>query len=80
MSMLASSASDAFNLVKSWFSQNVGDVGITIIVCLLAMTALLLFRNLIKAAVGKTKIVIKWGQLFLLIITVVLIVILCLMY
>ena len=77
---LLSSFTDAIDVMRKWFNVNIGDVGITIAVCILAVCALLLFWNLCKAAIGKTKIVIKWGQLILLIIVICVLVYLCLMY
>ena len=70
----------AFETIKKWFGIKVGNVGITILICMLSMTALLIFWNLCKAAIGKSKIVVKWGQLVTLIVLVFLIVWLCLMY
>ena len=70
MTRLLSAISDAFAVMRDFFNRSIGTAGITIIVCILAVCALLLFWSLCKAAIGKNKLVIKWGQLILFIIIV----------
>ncbi len=71
---------EAWQMMSDFFNQNIGTAGITIVVCLLAVVALCLFWSLIKPAIGKNKVVIKWWRLILLIVDVVLLVYFCLMY
>lgn len=80
MSNLLSAFNDAINVMKTFFNQNIGVSGITVIVCVLAVTALILFWSLCKEAIGKKKLVIKWGRLILLLIDVLVLIYFCLMY
>ncbi len=69
-----------FQDVNEWVNLNIGDVGVTILICMLSVIALLLFWNVFRASIGKTKFVFKWGQTLLLIIVILAIVWLCTMY
>ena len=80
MSNLLSAIGDAFNVMRDFFSKAIGTSGITILVCLLSVFALLLLWWLIKPAINKPKFVIKWWRLILLIVDVILLVYFCLMY
>ena len=73
--------SDAIDLMRRFFNQNIGVSGITVIVCVLAVTAILLLWNVFKGFLAnKGKIVIKWVSLIFLVLDVVLLVYFCLMY
>ncbi len=75
--MIKSMLCNFFQDVNDWVNLNIGTSGVAILITMLAIVACLLLTNIIKAAVGKTKLVIKWGQLLLLILVVVAIVWLC---
>lgn len=79
MIRLLSDFDAAMNIMRD-FWQGIGSGWLSVIVVILAAVALLLFLSLVKAAVGKTSVVIKWGRLLLLIIDIVLLVYFCLMY
>lgn len=80
MSRLLSSIGDAFDVMKRFFNQNIGDGGITIIVVVLAVTALLLFWDICKTAIGKKTLKIRWLSLVLLLIDLLVLIYFCLMY
>ncbi len=71
-----------FEDVNNWMATNLGNVGITILIVMLSVTALWLLANIITTAtkLKDPKLKIKWGQLIFLIILVVAIVWLALTY
>lgn len=75
--MIKSMLGNFFGDINDWVNNNIAGSVKIIIVVVFAMSALFLLANIIKAAVGKTKVKIKWGQLLLLIVLVVAIVWLC---
>lgn len=79
-SVMLSAFSDAWQIMKDFFNQSIGTAGITVVVCILSVVGLLLFWHLCKSAIGKTKVVIKWWTLILLVVDVILLVYFCLMY
>ncbi len=79
-SRLLASFGEVWQGMKDFFSQNIGDAGLTIIICVLTVVGLLLLWGFIQPAIGKTKFVIKWWRLIFLIVDVVLLVYFCCMY
>ncbi len=71
-----------FEDVNSWMATNLGGAGITILIVLFSVIALCLLSNIIVAAtkLKDPKLKIKWGQLILLILIILIIVWLCLTY
>ncbi len=71
-----------FEDVNSWMATNLGGAGITILIVMLSVIALFLLSNIIVAAakLKDPKLKIKWGQLILLIVIILLIVWLSLTY
>ena len=72
---------DVFGDISKFLGENLGGIGITILICMFAMIALFLLANIIVAAtkLKKPKLVFKWGQFIILVVLVVLIVWLCTM-
>ena len=70
-----------FSDVNSWIIDNVGEIGVTVLIVMLSILALFILANLVTA-LGKLKKVKGsfWFQLFLLAIIVTLIVWLCITF
>lgn len=71
-----------FQDINIFLATNLGDIGITILICMLAMISLFLLSNIIVAATKfkKPKLVFKWGQFIILVILVLVIIWLCTTY
>ena len=80
MSKLLSTISDVWEGSKEFFGRVFGTAGITVVICLLSVLAMILFWAVCKKAIGKKKLSINWWALILLIVDVVLLVYFCLMY
>lgn len=70
---------NVFSDIGGILSENLGDIGITLLIVMLSMMALLLLSNIIVAAakLKNPKLVFKWGQFIILVVLVLLIVWLC---
>ena len=78
--MFLSLMGDVFQDINNWLDANMGDGGVTIIICMLSMMALLLFANLYKVLTGKPKFMSVVPRLLLIAILVVIVVWLCTTY
>ena len=78
--MFLSLMGDVFQHINNWLDANMGDAGVTIIICMLSMMALLLFANLYKVLTGKPKFMSVVPRLLLIAILVVAVVWLCTTY
>lgn len=62
-------------LLCNWFTdlgrsvqEKLGPTWIIILMCIFAMFTIYLLQNVLRASIGKTKIVFKWGQIVFLVI------------
>ena len=78
--MFLSLLGDVFADINNWLDANMGDLGVTIIICMLSMMALLLFANLYKVLTGKPKFMSVVPRLLLIAILVAIVVWLCTTY
>lgn len=74
------------SLLLNWFDdwgiairEGLGETGLIILICVFSFCALFLLQSILRAPINKTKFVIKWGQLFLLIIFVLFLVWFCIL-
>lgn len=67
---------------NKWMTENIGPIGMPLLIAILAVITLALLSNIIvtMAKVTKPKLTIKWGQLALLIIFGGLLIWLCITY
>ena len=66
-------------MLCNWFtdlgrsiSESLGQTGVIICIAVFSVFGILLMSNVLRASINKTKIVIKWGQLFFSIIFILL--------
>lgn len=69
------------SLLCDWFqdwglaiSKGLGHTGLIVMLVVLGSLALLISWNILKASLGKTKVKVLWGQIFILVIVVLFIV------
>ena len=62
-------------LLCNWFTDlgrsvkaGLGQTGVIILMCVFAVFTIYLLQNVLRASIGKTKIVFKWGQIVFLVI------------
>ena len=62
-------------ILCNWFTDlglkikaGLGQTWMIILLCVFACFAIYLMQNVLRASIGKTKIVFKWGQIFFMII------------
>lgn len=67
---------------NKWMSENLGDIGMPLLIAMLSVITLGLLSNIVVAAakVTKPKLTFKWGQFILLLICGGLLIWLCLTY
>ena len=72
------------SLLLNWFDdwgnsirEGLGETGLIILIVVFSFCALFLFQNIARASINKTKMKIKWGQIFFSIIFVLFIIWFC---